>query len=287
MCISENVSQSNRLQARILAILCVVAIIFASKLFGEGRLPLINRAHAHNDYLHPRPLQDALDCGFCSVEADIFLKNGSLLVAHESRETQPDRTLQALYLDSLRKRVRQNNGRVFPGGPEFTLLIDLKEDWRSLYPALRRVLVDYGDILSTFENGNKTTNAVQVIITRNRDLKMFDGETARYAAFDGDINNVSDNVSATMIPWISINWKTQFTWNGVDAMPESERSHLKQLVTRVHAEHRLLRFWNAPDNSRSWTVLDEAGVDLINTDDLVGVRNFFQKLNTKNLSPGK
>jgi hypothetical protein len=270
-----------------LAILCVAAIIFASESFGEDRLPLINRAHAHNDYLHPRPLQDALDCGFCSVEADIFLKNGSLLVAHESRETQPDKTLQALYLDPLRKRVQQNNGRVFPGSPEFTLLIDIKEDWRSIYPALRRVLIDYGDILSTFENGNKKTNAVQVIISGNRDIKMFDRETVRYAAFDGDFDNVGDGVSSTLIPWISINWKTQFTWNGVDALPESERSHLKQLVTRVHAEHRLLRFWNAPDNLRSWTVLDEAGVDLINTDNLVGVRNFFQKSNVKTSFPEK
>jgi hypothetical protein len=287
MCISENMSPSDRLQARILAILCVVVFIFASESFGEERLPLINRAHAHNDYLHRRPLQDALDCGFCSVEADIFLKDGALLVAHEARETRPNRTLQALYLDPLRKRVRQNNGRVFPGGPEFTLLIDIKEDWRSIYPALRRVLIDYGDNFSTFENGNKKTNAVQVIISGNRDLKMFEGETVRYAAFDGDFSNVGDNVPSTMIPWISINWKTQFTWNGVDALPESERSHLKQLVTRVHAEHRLLRFWNAPDNPRSWTILDEAGVDLINTDDLVGVRNFFQKSNLKTLPSEK
>src|SRR5262249_1980163 len=32
--------------------------------------PLIH-AHAHNDYEHTRPLFDALDQGFCSVEADI------------------------------------------------------------------------------------------------------------------------------------------------------------------------------------------------------------------------
>ena len=31
--------------------------------------------HAHNDYLHSRPLLDALDQGFDSVEADVFLVN--------------------------------------------------------------------------------------------------------------------------------------------------------------------------------------------------------------------
>jgi len=36
----------------------------------DQSVPLIP-AHAHNDYLHARPLLDALDHGFCSVEADI------------------------------------------------------------------------------------------------------------------------------------------------------------------------------------------------------------------------
>ena len=38
------------------------------------------RAHAHNDYEHPRPLLDALDHRFGSVEADIYLVDGQLLV---------------------------------------------------------------------------------------------------------------------------------------------------------------------------------------------------------------
>jgi putative flavoprotein involved in K+ transport len=43
-------------------------------------VPLPN-AHSHNDYLRPRPLLDALDQGFCGVEADVFLVDGDLLVA--------------------------------------------------------------------------------------------------------------------------------------------------------------------------------------------------------------
>jgi len=36
-----------------------------------GAVIPLARAHAHNDYLHPRPMLDALDAGFTSVEADI------------------------------------------------------------------------------------------------------------------------------------------------------------------------------------------------------------------------
>ena len=52
----------------------------------------LTRAHAHNDYLHARPLLDALDHGFCSVEADIYLVDGQLLVAHDRNKVDPRRT---------------------------------------------------------------------------------------------------------------------------------------------------------------------------------------------------
>ena len=42
----------------------------------------LRHAHAHNDYEHKRPLFDALDRGFCSIEADIYLVGGELLVGH-------------------------------------------------------------------------------------------------------------------------------------------------------------------------------------------------------------
>src|SRR5689334_23371364 len=68
----------------------------------------LRRAHAHNDYEHKRPLFDALDNGFCSIEPDIYLIEGQLLVAHDRDEVSPERTLQRLYLDPLRARIKEN-----------------------------------------------------------------------------------------------------------------------------------------------------------------------------------
>jgi len=59
-----------------------------------GPTPL-TRAHAHNDYEHPRPLLMPLDQGFCSVEADVWLTGGELRVGHELSATAPGRTLIA------------------------------------------------------------------------------------------------------------------------------------------------------------------------------------------------
>ena len=49
--------------------------------------------------------------------------DGQLLVAHDMEDVQEGLTLQSLYLDPLRERVKQNGGRVYPDGPGFTLFI--------------------------------------------------------------------------------------------------------------------------------------------------------------------
>lgn len=235
--------------------------------------PLIH-AHAHNDYEHARPLLDALDHGFCSVEADIWLVDGKLLVAHDRNKVKPDRTLESLYLDPLRERVKKYGGRVFPNGPEFTLLIDLKPNWQTIYPALRAVLTNYADLLTTFRDGEKRTNAVLVIISGSRDRKMFDGETTRYAGFDGELSDLDVNPSPNFAPWISARWGGSFSWRGDGPMPDAEQQRLAEIVQRAHAQGRRVRFWGAPDNRGFWQMLHTAGVDLINTDDLPGLQKF-------------
>src|SRR5687767_4507998 len=88
----------------------VLLIVWSLK--GAEPMPL-ERAHAHNDYEHTRPLLEALAHGFCSVEADVHLIDGQLLVAHDRKDVQSERTLTKLYLEPLRERVRQNAGRIY------------------------------------------------------------------------------------------------------------------------------------------------------------------------------
>jgi glycerophosphoryl diester phosphodiesterase len=222
-------------------------------------------------------LLDALDHGFCSVEADIYLVDGQLLVAHDRDKVKPERTLQSLYLDPLRDRARKNGGRVYPHGPEVTLLIDLKSDWQRIYPVLRSVLTNYSDVLSTFRGEVKQTNAILAVISGSRDRAMFAGEATRYAAFDGELSDLDSNPSPNFAPWISASWGSAFRWRGVGAIPDPEAQKLRRLVNRAHEQGRRVRFWGAPDDPNFWQALLAAGVDLINTDDLAGLEKFFNE----------
>jgi hypothetical protein len=250
-----------------------VVLILASASALAEPTPLI-QAHAHNDYEHKRPLLDALERGFCSVEADVHLVGGELLVAHSRLGVRHGRTLQALYLDPLRERVRQNGGRVYPNGPGFTLLIEFKGDWQLSYPVLQRALVPYRSMLTVFRDGVAETNAITVVITGHRSRQMFKGEPVRYVALDGDLADLGAGDPATLIPWISSAWGPSFKWRGVGAMPDAERLKLREIVAQAHAHGRRVRFYGAPDSPAFWRELLSGGVDLLNTDDLAGLQRF-------------
>jgi len=238
--------------------------------------PLI-QAHSHNDYEHQRPLFDALDCGFCSVEADIYLVEGKLLVAHDRREVNAERTLQALYLEPLRQRARAHGGRIYSSGPEVSLMIDVKDSWQATYPVLRSVLEKYADILTSFEEKRITTRAVRVVISGNRSTDMFAGERIRYASADGTLADLDSGMSAELVPWISSRWGASFTWGGEGRMPENEEMKLRQIVTQAHQQGRRVRFWGAPDKPVFWRQMTTENVDLINTDDLRGLQSFLNE----------
>jgi hypothetical protein len=253
--------------------IAMALLLSGASAFAQPVVPLVH-AHAHNDYQHTRPLLDALDCGLCSVEADVHLVDGQLLVGHARFQTRPGRTLQSLYLDPLHERVKQNGGKVYPGGPEFTLLVELKDDWQTSYSTLRKILQNYADMLTTYEDGKKQPKAITVIITGNRAREMFAGEKVRYAALDGDLPDLNTEASADLVPWISSQWSQHFKWRGAGTMPEAEQAKLQSIVTKAHQQGRRVRFWGAPDKPAFWTALRASQVDLINTDDLEGVKRF-------------
>jgi len=253
------------------------AVSIAIVVFAAIRLtaaePLL-RAHAHNDYAHARPLADALAHGFWSVEADIWLTNGLLLVAHDFEDAKPGRTLTSLYLDPLRAFVKTNT--TSRGTPPLTLLIDIKSAAEPTWLALRDVLKNYRDILTRFESNTIHTNAVMVIVSGNRAENAIGAEATRFAAIDGRLPELERNPPVALFPLISDNWTKHFTWRGQGPLPEAERTKLRELVSRTHAQGRRLRLWATADRVEAWKELRAAGVDLINTDDLAGLEKFLR-----------
>jgi glycerophosphoryl diester phosphodiesterase len=250
---------------------------------GAGVVEPLAKAHAHNDYEHDRPLLDALDHGFTSVEADVWLVDGELLVAHDRDAVQPGRTLESLYLDPLEQRVRSHGGSVYRGWDgEFQLLIDIKSDAETTYAEIDDTLRDHPRLMTLFVgNRHIIDRPVTAVISGNRPLATMLDQGVRRAAYDSRLSDLGSGLSPAVMPLVSDNWTQHFTWTGEGEMPEVERVKLHRIVDQAHAAGYRVRFWATPDQPglarwQLWTELYDAGVDHINTDDLAGLQAFLR-----------
>ncbi|TAJ55035.1 MAG: hypothetical protein EPN60_08915 [Nevskiaceae bacterium] len=243
----------------------------------------LRRAHAHNDYEHERPLLDALEQGFASVEADVYtlplLGLGGLYVAHDPQDIRLDRTLAALYLEPLKARAQANGGCIQPDCAPFSLLIDAKTSAESTWQAIEAELAKYGDLFTRYENGVVIPGAVTAILSGNRPKDAMLAAGSRYCFYDGRFDDLDSSEPASFMPLISDSWTTEFGWDGNGAMPADQQAKLRDSISRAHAAGRRVRLYNVPDEPGSardnlWREFITADQDHINTDDLPGLRAF-------------
>ena len=233
-----------------------------------------SHAHAHNDYEHDHPLFDALQNGFTSVEADIYLVDGKLLVSH----TQPiftARTLDQLYLSPLDSIIKANHGKVYPGyeGP-FYLMIDIKSDGQATYPVLKEAIAQY----PTLFHSPAEAGPVIIFLSGNCPKEAVLKDLAAPVALDGRPGDIGKGYTPEVMPVISDTYGKWSSWNGKDSPGPEALQRIKDLAQRVHAEGKKLRLWAIPDNPYAWQELLEAGVDFINTDKLKELNQFLKSV---------
>lgn len=235
-----------------------------------GVVPLPN-AHAHNDYEQSRPLWDALDHGFTSVEADVYLMSDTLYVSHHRPAFKnPAATLEALYLKPLAERIKQHQGVVLAGykGP-FYLMIDAKTQADSTYRAIEKALQPYRSML--------ISSNITVVLSGNRPVQLMTKAKNRLMGVDGRPDDLEKKYSPALMPIVSDSYPNQLSWRGQGDMPADQFQKLKLLAERTHKEGKKLRLWATPEDPAVWAKLREAGVDFLNTDQLGLLKEFLTK----------
>lgn len=236
--------------------------------------------HAHNDYEHAKPLVEALDAGARSVEADVHVIDGELLVAHDAKQVVPDRTLRSLYLEPLRRRITSHGGSVYGDGRSVVLLVDFKGDADATYAVLRPQLAEHASMFTRYSREGKVEcGPVTVVLTGNQPSReKISAEPTRLVAFDGALADLDRDPapSPDLVPLVSANWKQVFKWNGRGTAPDAEVRRLQAFADKSRAQGRTLRFWGAPDTPAMWRTLLDCHVDWVNTDKLADVAKFLR-----------
>ena len=249
-----------------------ILLCFTSVLcFSQSQFPH-QHAHAHNDYEHVRPLKDALQNGFISVEADVHLQDGKLLVSH-NLPVKKTQSLETLYLAPLDSLLKGNSGRVYLESEiSFYLMIDIKTEAEVTYKAIQKIVRQYPSLRCSTKNC-----PVKIFLSGNRPVNTMIKEGYTGIGIDGRPGDLGKGYSVELMPVISDNFKNWSGWNGKSTPSANDLLQVRNLAKGVHAEGKKLRLWAAPDNEISWTALLEAGVDFINTDRLAELNYFLSK----------
>lgn len=260
-----------------LLVFCLTLVsVFFKTVAAQQPLP---NAHAHNDYVHKRPLAEALENGFTSIEIDVFLHNGELKVAHVPLGLGKKKNIQQLYLDPIRRIITNNGGRVYSGySTPVILMIDFKTGGTETYLKLKEVLAAYRDILTVYHHDSVLEQkAVNILISGSAPVAALLKEETALATVDAGLHSMGDTLQAKVVTRYSSGWGAYFTWKGKGKMPEAQQQKLNALVAQAHSMGKHIRLYHIPDKPGVWRTLTEAGVDWINTDKLAVYSAFCKK----------
>ncbi len=224
-------------------------------------------AHSHNDYEQKEPFSLAYAQRFGSLEADLFLRNDSLFVAHEPGDIKSHRTFKALYLTPILQKA-DKNGRVYKRRKdELQLLIDLKTEGRSTLAALVKELEPMASVF--YPQGR-----VKVVLSGNVPPQNEFSRYPAYIYFDGRPDTVYTPEALEKVALISQSFGRYSRWKGEGPLPEQDRELLKQTVDAIHQKGKKVRFWATPDTETAWKALMDLRVDYLNTDRIEALAAF-------------
>jgi len=228
-------------------------------------------AHSHNDYEQANPFVLAHQEQFGSIEADIHLVNGELLVGHDAKNLKSTNTLTSLYLNPLKEQIQKNGGSPYtdPLRP-LQLLIDQKTEATTTLNALVRLLNQYPSIINN--------RLIRIVISGNRPENF-----ASYPAFiwfDGILGTTYSSANLAKIALLSIDFTSLVKKVFPLAITTEENEKLVTLITAAHQQKKPVRFWATPDYAKAWETLIALQVDYINTDHISALADFLVQNNS-------
>ncbi len=236
-------------------------------LASYGQKYTTSNAHSHNDYEQSETFWKAYRNGFGSIEADVFLVNNDLLVAHERKNVQVSRNLKTLYLDPIKQNILKNKGHIYPDKKKkLILLIDCKTDGVAAIRELIRQLEAYPEI--------RKSKTVTIAISGNRPDKELYYQYPSYIQFDGNISDTYTKRNLKKLALLSASFRNYSNWNGIGKIDKISQQRLLSKIEKVHKLRKPIRFWATPDTPEAWKFLMESDVDLINTDKIEALASF-------------
>jgi alkaline phosphatase len=236
---------------------------------------------AHNDYATAKPFYTAYQNQVGYIEADIFLTDGELKVAHTESELTNADLLKNLYLAPIQKVLIENNGYAYKGSNQMlTLMIDLKTGASTTLPVLIKLIESYPQLIQS--------KTFRIAISGNIPAVFEWSSYPSWLYFDGrpGINYTPDQLQRVIM--ISTSLPSLTNWNGKGVFIKDHFERVMNVVNQAHAMEKPIRFWGSPDFVSAWMkLINLVKVDIINTDRVEELVQFFKNIKNTTYTNGE
>lgn len=216
--------------------------------------------HSHNDYCRRAPFWQAYAQQVYSIEADVFLHDGKLLVGHEVEDLSPGMTFEALYVEPLVTLFGRNGGRAWKdSGEHLQLMVELKSATEPTLQAVAALLGRYPEVFDPAVN----PEAVRVAVTGRVPAPADFGKYPSYIRFDGVWDADYTPAQLERIALVSADFSDYSQWNGKGSIIPAERAELETVIDRAHAWGKPVRFWGAPEGTTVYYTFYNMGIDYL------------------------
>lgn len=253
----------------------------AMTLTASAQAPVL--IHSHNDYTRNVPFWQAYAQNVYSIEADVFLKDGTLLVGHEMEDLSPDMTFEALYYTPAVTMFDRNGGKPYANGQPLQLMVELKSETAPAMEALIALLSRRPDVFDPSVN----PAAIRITITGNVPAPEDFCKYPEYISFDGIIDADYTPEQLARVSVISTNFGAYSIWNGKGSLIIKEAEVVRALIDKVHKMGKPIRFWNAPEGTTPYYTFYNMGIDYFNTDHPEVCAAYFADFHNKNFQIGE
>ena len=239
-------------------------------LFAQAQEYTSSNIHSHNDYESKLPFYGAYSNETGVIEADVFLVNNELFVAHTSKEIASHNTLKSMYLEPLSSKLKNLGSKAYPSNKALLLMIDIKSDADSTLKVIAQQLKTFPDIIA-----NKN---IKVVISGNRPNPAQWKDYPEFIYFDGRLNENYTTEELARVEMISEDLHELTVWNGKGVLTQADLEKIQSTIKKVHNQNKKIRFWATQDNVNTWMTLMNLKVDFIGTDNVPELTHFINNI---------
>ena len=133
----------------------------------------------------------------------------------------------------------------------------------------------FADMLTSKIEGAEHKGKIRILIKDKSQLNKINGIKPSFLGLVGNLGDIDKNIDSGKMPLIEVDFNEITSWKGTGNIPFEEIVRIKELVAKVHAQHKKISISNCPTNKSVADLIKKSKTNFINTQQTNQIAEFF------------